>query len=131
MKVRDLTRPAHYVSADDSVKAAAQVLAEKNVNALFVRAKGEVVGILTVRDLLKFAARCDTMEKAKASAIMSGPVLSIGEDESVLAAGKLMEQHDIRHLGVKDKAGKIVGMITATMISRNQVRLWYGKTLFE
>ena len=130
MKVRDLTRPAHYVNTDDSVKVAAQVLAEKNVNALFVRAKGEVVGILTVRDLLKFAARCDTMAQAKVKSIMSQPVLSIEEGENVMQAGKLMEQHDIRHLGVKDKEGKIVGMITATMISRNHVRLWYRKTPF-
>src|SRR3990167_3379687 len=99
MKVRDLTRPAHYVNTDDSVKVAAQVLAEKNVNALFVRAKGEVVGILTVRDLLKFAARCDTMAQAKVKSIMSQPVLSIEEGENVMQAGKLMEQHDIRHLG--------------------------------
>lgn len=131
MKVRDLTRPAHYLPLDATVVEAAKLLLQCKVSAFLVGEKGDACGILTERDLLRFVAKCEDVSRTKLGTIMHTPVISIGEDQGVIEAGKLMEQHDIRHLGVKDKAGKFVGLITAKMISRNQVRLWYGRALFD
>lgn len=48
----------------------------------------------------------------KVSDVMTGPVVSVGPDASVLEAGELMLSHDISGLPVVDQAGRLIGMVT-------------------
>jgi CBS domain-containing protein len=57
-----------------------------------------------------------------AEEIMIQPVLSISQDATVQEAAKLIEQHHIHCLPVTDKAGKLVGILTA----HDLLRLAYG-----
>lgn len=131
MKVSELTREAQYVSPDSYVPEAAEALITNKVSAVFVGKPGKVEGIITERDLLRFVSRCNSFGKTKVRAVMSKPVITISGSKNIIEAGKLMESQDVRHLAVLDEADEIIGMITAKMISRNQVRVWYGKTLFD
>ena len=80
---------------------------------------------------MEMTGQCVDVSRTKVKIVMHCPVISIDGEQGVMDAGKLMEKHDIRHLAVTDKAGQIMGLISAKMISRNQIRVWQGRTLFD
>lgn len=54
----------------------------------------------------------------KVEDVMSSPVITVRETESVLAASKLMKKHEIGCVVVVDKAGKPMGLITERDVVR-------------
>ena len=54
----------------------------------------------------------------KVEDVMSSPVITVKETDSVLAASKLMKKHEIGCVVVVDKAGKPMGLITERDVVR-------------
>jgi CBS domain-containing protein len=68
------------------------------------------------------AARSTTPE-VKVEDVMSSPVITIRDTDSVLAASKLMKKHEIGCVVVVDKSGKPLGLMTERDVVRRVAAL--------
>ena len=100
------------VERDTDVQTAARMMRDRRINSLLVTNGKEIVGILTDTDMVRrvVAVGVDPLTTT-AEKIMSAPILTIEEDNTVLDASDLMAHKRIRHLGVT-QGGKLVGMIS-------------------
>ncbi|MDT8879212.1 EAL domain-containing protein [Halomonas saccharevitans] len=92
-----------------SLNDAARRMRREGCNAAVVICSGEELGILTERDLVKFVAR-----HPGATAIgelASRPLLTIGLDEALIHARDMLIDQRVRHLGVIDGEGNVVGLL--------------------
>ncbi len=100
------------VSPDSTVYDALQVMADKNVGALMVLERDEVVGVFSERDyarkvILKGKASKDTLVRG----IMSTELVWVRPDQTIEVCMNLMTNKRIRHLPVLDE-GRLVGVVS-------------------
>ncbi len=94
------------------LKFVAKQMASEDVGSLLVTKDSEVVGIITETDIVRRALAQDIdLGSTKVEELMSYPVHSIDEDESLDTAHQVMGEHHIRHLLVT-QAGKPTGMLS-------------------
>ncbi len=99
------------VGPTDTLDKAAKKMNAGRFRRLPVVEKGDVVGILTDRDLRQNLSHLD---RTKISAVMSKPVVTVTPLTTLEHATHLMLQHKIGGLPVVDDHGALVGMITAS-----------------
>jgi CBS domain-containing protein len=87
-----------FVKGESTVTEAAKVMKVNGVSSVLVSDGDNPKGIITVKD------------------IMSSPLITMEEDESVSKALDLMAKNSIHRVLVLDKAGKPLGMIVERMI---------------
>ena len=105
-------REVWTVSPDSPVYDALQVMADKNVGALMVLERDEVVGVFSERDyarkiILKGKASKDTLVRE----IMSTELVWVRPNQTIEVCMNLMTNKRIRHLAVLDE-GRLVGVIS-------------------
>jgi CBS domain-containing protein len=120
--VRDLIRQkgSEIVSVrpGDSVFAALEVMAERNVGAVMVMEDGELVGVLSERDYArKVVLHGHTSRDTIAAEIMTRDVVCIPADKRVEEAMAMMTVKRIRHLPVKDQ-GRLIGVVSIGDVGR-------------
>ena len=104
--------------ADATVKEAVKLMNEYEIGCLIVARKGEAVGIITERDVLKrVVSKSRDPEVTKVSEIMSKPLIVGGPDMYVEDAARLMFKRNIKKLPVR-KNGELVGLLTLSDIAR-------------
>jgi CBS domain-containing protein len=113
--VKDVTR----INAGATVKEAVDLMNEKEIGCLIVVVKkGEALGIVTERDVLKrVVSKSVDPGVAKVSEIMSKPLIVGGPDMYVEDAARLMFNKNIKKLPIM-KNGKLVGIVTLSDIAR-------------
>jgi CBS domain-containing protein len=133
-RIRDVMRaPAEFVAAETKVSEALARLTEERISSLYVRtAKGEVdssaaqTGIVTERDILRAVAEQGSGALAlPVEQLASKPLAVIPVDAFVYRAIGRMNRLKVRHLGVVDEAGCIIGAISA----RDLLRLRAGEAV--
>jgi CBS domain-containing protein len=103
---------AEVVSATDTVYRALEVMADKNIGAVLVRDKDEIVGIFTERDYVrKVVLQGRTSRDTQVQELMSTDMITVGPSFSLEACMELMQEHYIRHLPVLED-GHIICMIS-------------------
>ena len=109
------------LSEDTLVGEAAKVMKDKDVLSVIVTSKNskEPIGILTERDILYRVLAEKGPFKVTLKKIMSSPLITIAEEESVKNAVLLMRSKHIRRLAVKNAGGNITGLITLMSIVGN------------
>jgi CBS domain-containing protein len=137
MKVAEImTKQAHTVGPDRTLKECAGILKHHHVNGLVVVDGGTVIGVITKADIFKsiLPSYSDIMEDEeniasfeyveerahklydlKVRALMSSPPISITGDTPIVKAGSLMIVRRIKQLPVIDN-GKLAGIVTFTDI---------------
>ncbi|MBW6508680.1 MAG: CBS domain-containing protein [Desulfuromonadales bacterium] len=111
-------------SVHDSVMTAAQVMRERKISSLIAcDENGQPVGIMTDRDL-RSKVVADGLEprSLKVSAIMTSPVISVREDDTLFEVLYRMSRHRIHRIGVVDENNALVGFINESDIIRLQNR---------
>jgi predicted transcriptional regulator len=79
--------------------------------------EGEIIGILTERDMMKVIA--NELSPRGISAMMSFPTVTVKRKAPIEEAAKIMATKKLRHLIVEDTYGKdVVGIITVTDLVR-------------
>ncbi len=108
-----MTRKPIIASPGSSIREGAKLIDKKNIHSLMVTSGNKLLGIVTDGDFVRSAVidRID-VDKTKIKDIMTTEILSIGPNEDIYNAIKLMGDNDIRHLPVIDNKGKFVGLIT-------------------
>ena len=120
MRVEEvMARDVEFIPADAPVREAAELMGELDVGALPVRTAARLDGIVTDRDLLyRVVARGLDCAGVTVRQVMSRPVVSCQEDDTVQAALDLMAANHVRRLPVLDGAGKVSGWLTLADLSR-------------
>lgn len=98
---------------DTPIARIAKTMKDKDVGAVPIVDKGQVVGMITDRDItLRAIAGDGDVSKLTAKDIMSGTVSCCNETDTARSAAQLMESKRVRRLPVLGKDKKIVGMVS-------------------
>ena len=121
LKVKDvMVTDLVTVKADISVKKAVKVMNDFEIGCLIVVEKGQAIGIVTERDILKrVVVEGRNPEETLVRDIMSKPLIVTSPETSLEDAVEVMFKHKIKKLPVID-GGKLVGLVTFTDIARVQ-----------
>jgi CBS domain-containing membrane protein len=102
------------VEPDEPVATAVDRLAKSPVELLPVIEGGFLVGQLSATDL--FEAERSPIERAAYAATvadaMTEPAVTVRPTDTLLAAARLMVDHQVRHLPVIDDDGMVIGMLS-------------------
>ncbi|HUT81145.1 MAG TPA: CBS domain-containing protein [Candidatus Bathyarchaeia archaeon] len=124
--------PPTMVDESDNIAIIAKVLLQSNKGCVFVTSIGEVVGIITERDVLRVILKEGGMisPDIEAKDFMVRPVVTISKSATISQADDLMEQTGVNRLAVVEKEDSliVVGLIDTEMI-RASVKIELLKTL--
>ena len=102
---------------DQTLEEGAQLMVERKVGAAVILTQGEVVGIISERDVMKAVARGMVPWNTKLDDLMTRDPLCASPAMSTHEAIALMLDHGFRHLPVVDN-GKLVGIVSARHLLR-------------
>jgi CBS domain-containing protein len=94
-----------------SIRDAAMIMDESGVGSLAVIDDGQIVGIVTDRDLVRRGLAHDLVPTTPVEKVMSTPVVTIAAEADLHSAFKLFRTHAVRRLPVVD-FDDFAGMIT-------------------
>jgi CBS domain-containing protein len=122
LKVEDMmVKNVITIESDSSVKQAAETMNKFEIGCLIVCKKGDAVGIITERDLLKrVVAKAKDVKTTKVKQIMSSPLTTVKTATKVEEAVKLMFQTKIKKLPVINDKKHPIGLVTSTDVARFQ-----------
>lgn len=117
-----IKRKFPVIDTDDSLSKAISLMAEANVSVLAVKVGEELVGIVTVSDVMHGLANDYDLEKTKISTFMtecridtkgtSGKsCVQLDEDMDVISAVKVMYEGGINHLLVSGENNRPLGIV--------------------
>ena len=114
MRIADVMTPdPQTVRSGDTLQSAAQLMDELNVGVLPVVDSGELIGILTDRDIvIRSTSAGQDPSTAKVSDAMTTDAQTLQEDASVEEAVEIMEEHQLRRVPVVNGAGRLVGIVS-------------------
>jgi CBS domain-containing protein len=102
----------YSVAPTDTVYRALELMADKNIGAVLVREKDEILGIFTERDYLrKVILKGRSSRDTQIQEIMSTDMITVSPSFSLEACMQLMQEHYIRHLPVLED-GRLVGLVS-------------------
>ncbi|MFE7119131.1 CBS domain-containing protein [Streptomyces sp. NPDC057654] len=119
--VKDVMTPAiASVSPDASLVEAAQLMRSQDIGDVLIAEDGRLLGVLTDRDiaLRAVADGVDPLTVSCHSVCTREPV-TVGPEEEVRAAVRLMREHSVRRLPVVED-GRPLGVISIGDLSREQ-----------
>lgn len=100
------------VQPEETIRAAAEKMKEKNVGAVVVVKSGKVAGIVSDRDIALKVALGKATSETPVSSIMTTNVLTIWDDQGVFNATQYLRGRKVRRLPIIDRQEKLVGMLT-------------------
>jgi acetoin utilization protein AcuB len=110
MLVKDwMSKNPITVKATDSVTKAQILLKDRNIGRLPVMEEGDLLGIITDRDIRKVLIPSETL---KVKNIMSRNPVTVPWNYTVGEAAEILLQHHISGVPVVDHDGRVVGIIT-------------------
>ena len=128
MQVREImSKDIEVVDRNDNLRTVEERMATKQLRHLPVLEQGEVVGLVTQRDLFKAAmssamgygekAQGAYLQSVRVKEIMTYPVVTVSPDTSVAAAAEMMVNTGIGCLPVVDDH-QLIGIVTKTDLLR-------------
>src|SRR5918993_1839062 len=108
------------MSFKNSVLDIAKKMLAENISSIPITDdEGEIIGILTERDMIKIIANELPPSGISAMSLMSFPTVTVKKNAPIEEAAKIMATKKLRHLIVEDTYGKdVVGIITVTDLVR-------------
>jgi CBS domain-containing protein len=110
--VSDCMTPAPTViEQDETLRSAAQTMAQQDVGALIVAAQGEITGIVTDRDIVVRGIAEGLCGDAHVKDVTSGRLATLGPDDPVAEAVQIMRDAAVRRVPVMD-GSVVVGVVS-------------------
>jgi len=120
LKVKDvMVKSVITVEAEATVSEAAELMSKHEIGCLIVMSKGNPVGMVTERDMLKrVLLKSKDPRKVKIGRIMSKPLI-VGEPQTdIRDAVRLMVEGKIKRLPIVED-NNLLGLVTFTDIVRS------------
>ncbi len=119
-----MTRDVRLASPDDQVQDAAQVMARTDTGVLPVVEDGQVIGMLTDRDLaVRVVAAGRDPAKTKVREAMTSGVEHCFEDDDLDTVVEKMTEQRIRRLPVLSREKRLVGIVSLGDLATGQPNL--------
>lgn len=114
MQVKEImTRDVEIASPDDSIRSAAQRMAECDCGVLPVGKDDRLVGMVTDRDIvMRAVAKGYDPEECKISDVMSEDVKYVYEDETTEDIARNMMTLQVKRLPVLNRQKRLVGIVS-------------------
>ncbi|MGQ7790865.1 DUF294 nucleotidyltransferase-like domain-containing protein [Faunimonas sp. B44] len=114
-----MTSPVLFGEAAMPLVQAARQMADQRISSLILPDEGEGYGIVTERDVLRAIARDGAAALDRpVGAIATRPLRTVPAEAFIYRAVGRMNRLKVRHLGVRDEAGALVGAISARDLLR-------------
>lgn len=122
---RAIKRKFPAVGIEDNLEHAMRQMADANTSALIVKLGEELVGLVTVTDIMYSLSNGHDLQNTKVSTFMTkcefisnkrskGPAcLQLDEDEKIISAIKVMYEGGVNHLLISGSNGEPVGMVSS------------------
>ena len=119
-----ITRRYPEVGLDDTLETAIREMASNNTSALVVISGGELVGLVTISDVMfslahdrdpgdtknsSFMTKCDLIHREGTR----NPCAQLDEDQDAISAIKVMFAAGVNHLVVSGGKGKPIGVVSS------------------
>ncbi len=121
IRVEDyMTTTTVTMSFKNNVLDIAKKMLAENISSIPITDdEGEIIGILTERDMIKIIANELPPGGISAMSLMSFPTVKVKKKTPIEEAAKIMATKKLRHLIVEDTYGNnVVGIITITDLAR-------------
>jgi signal-transduction protein with cAMP-binding, CBS, and nucleotidyltransferase domain len=113
-----MRRDIESIDREATLTTVAKRMTDKRIGALMVTQGGEVVGIVTERDLVhKGMAKNQDLAQTKVGSVMTQTLIDIDINRTVHDASDLMAEKNIRHLPITENHA-IVGILSVRDLMR-------------
>ena len=110
--LKDKGQAVHSVTKESPVFEAIRTMADHNVGSMLVMENKKILGIFTERDYLKkIALKFRSSRNTEISEVMSFPVITANNTDSVEQCLQVMTNNRCRHLPIVD-GRKVIGMVS-------------------
>jgi len=120
------------VNIDDTLEAALKKMAGENIQALPVKQGRDLVGIITISDILYSLSKKDNPQDIRVSEFMTScelisdktvktPCVQLDEDEDFFGAIKLMNEAGVNYILVSGSQGEPVGLVSSLELIKHLV----------
>jgi len=112
--VKDImTKAIIFVDPSTTVFQVAKMMEQGGIGAILIKKDGTTSGIITDRDFaIKIAVDKLSMDTS-VEKVASFPLVTVSQNDSIIAAASLMSSKKIRKLAVVED-GNVIGIITST-----------------
>ncbi len=126
--IRDaIKRKFPVVNIEDNLQKAISKMKRNNVSVLAVKIKEELIGLVTISDVVFSLANGDDPEATPISKFMTkcefdtrkatrNPCVQLDENEDAMAAIKVMYEAGVNHLLVSGDSGEPIGIVSSLEI---------------
>jgi CBS domain-containing protein len=133
MKVRDVMTPDPATcEPTTTLRLVAMLMLDHDCAAVPIVSSGEVVGIVTDRDIAcRAVARGWNAAELPAAVVMSAPLVAIHPDETFEDVAQVMKENHVHHLPVIDDDGRLLGIVAQSDLGRRMSNRELGQLARE
>jgi len=115
------------VRPDQSLREAVDLLAEHNIGALIVVDEpGRPIGIISERDIIREAARTETLLGQPVRRVMTKDLITASPEDDLETVLQTMTAKHFRHLPIVDR-GRLIGVISIGDVVKAQLDKYQGE----
>ncbi len=115
------------VGPDQSLREAVDLLAEHNIGTLIVVDKaGQPIGIISERDIVREAARTETVLGRTVSRVMTEDLITASPEDDLERVLQTMTARHFRHLPIMDRE-RLIGVISIGDVVKAQLDKYQGE----
>jgi CBS domain-containing protein/anti-sigma regulatory factor (Ser/Thr protein kinase) len=121
LKISDvMTRNIQTVDPETKMEDVLELLRQKRISGVPVIEGGELLGILSLEDLIRSMCASDT--QAPVRKYMTSNVITVNSFHPIIEALEVFTKSQIGRLPVLDESGELVGMVTKGDLTRGILR---------
>jgi CBS domain-containing protein len=122
MELEQIANRVAFTHSSATVLEVAERMAAEHVSAMVVLDDGQLVGIVSERDIVgRVVAKRLPPESTRIAAIMTTHVQTVTQGDSNDLALERMHSGKFRHLPLVDQSGRVLGMITIRDLLRDRM----------